>query len=194
MQRKIVVGFDFDGVVAYNPVRLARLPISIVKRHIFGVQNVSFFVPKNPLQRYLWALGHETSIFPAKGASLLRKLTREGVIEAHLVTARFGFLEANLLRFLDKWDLRDSFTSITLNTREEQPHEYKAGIIRAKKFDYFVEDNWDIVSHLVRKTSPTRVHWIYNLLDRKREYPHKYPYLEKSLERIIGLEKIKARL
>jgi len=188
--KKIIVGLDFDGVVAYNPARLARFPISFVKKRILGIQNVSFFVPKTPWQRSLWALGHETSVFPAKGASLLRRLTHEGTIEAHLVTARFGFLEEHLLRFLDRWNLRDAFTTITLNTREEQPHEYKARIVGEKKFDYYVEDNWDIVSYINATKAKTHVHWIYNLFDRGREYGYKYPYLEKSLERIVDPDKI----
>jgi len=189
MKKSIVVGFDFDGVVAYNPARLARLPISYIKRHVFGITNTSFFVPKTPLQRSLWALGHETSMFPAKGASLLRTLTQNGTIEAHLVTARFGFLEHHLLQFLDRWNLRSCFTSITLNTKEEQAHIYKERIVSSQKFDFYVEDNWDIVSFLHKKSVHTSVHWIYNILDRKRAYKDKYPYLERSLDRIAALHK-----
>lgn len=185
MKKKCVVGLDFDGVVAYNPARLARLPISLFKRHVLGITQVSFYVPKTPIMRGLWALAHETSVFPALGTSRLRELAARGVIEAHLVTARFGFLEDHLLQFLDRWNLREVFSSITLNTREEQPHRFKARMIREKKFQYYVEDNWDIVDHLNHGKS-AEIHWIYNILDRRREYPYKYPYLEKSLERIVG--------
>lgn len=190
MKKKIIVGLDFDGVVAYNPARIVRLPISYIKRHVFGIKKVSFFVPKTPLERSLWALGHETSMFPAKGASLLRTLTQNGIIEAHLVTARFGFLENNLLQFLDRWNLHQVFTTITVNTKEEQPHTYKERIVSSKKFDYYVEDNWDIVSHLHTSHCKTQVHWIYNMFDRSRNYEDKYPYLKQSLERIIDLNKI----
>ena len=187
--KKIIVGLDFDGVVAYNPARLARLPIAVIKRYILGIDKVSFFVPKTPLQRSLWALAHESSMFPARGAAMLRKMTREHVIEAHLVTSRFAFLEPNLHRFLTRWNLLDCFTSITLNTREEQAHTYKERIIREKKFDYYVEDNWDIVSHLQRKHLKTEIHWIYNILDRGRRYPRKHPYLEQALAAIINGKK-----
>ncbi len=187
MRKKIIVGLDFDGVVAYNPARLARLPISFIKRHVFGVQTVSFFVPKTNLERSLWALAHESSLFPARGASMLRKLTKERVIEAHLITSRFAFLEPNLRRFLKRWNLLDCFTSITLNAKEEQAHLFKARMLEKNHFDVYVEDNWDIVNHLRERNTRTEVHWIYNLLDRGRMYPYKYPYLEKSLDRIITL-------
>ncbi len=184
--KPVVVGLDFDGVVAYNPARLARLPIAFVKRSVLGMRGVSFFVPKTPLEKSLWALAHETSMFPSRGASLLRELTRSGRIEAHLVTSRFPFLEPNLLAFLNRWQLRDCFASITLNTREEQAHLYKARVIRAKRFRYFVEDNWDIVSYLAQAKLPTRIHWIYNVLDRGRPFPDKHPFLLRSLERILA--------
>ena len=180
----MIVGLDFDGVVAYNPARLARFPISFIKQHIFGVQKVQFFVPKTSIERSLWALGHETSMFPSRGASLLRSLTRSGEIEAHLVTARFGYLEKGLMSFLRRWDLVDCFTTITLNTKEEQPHKFKERMIRQHKFAYYVEDNWDIVSHLASQHLKTEVHWIYNLFDRTKVYEFKYPYLQKSLEHI----------
>lgn len=185
MKKKIIVGLDFDGVVAYNPARLARLPISLVKKHILHTHDVTFFVPKTPLQRSLWALAHESSLFPAKGAAMLRMLTSERIIEAHLVTSRFAFLQPNLEAFLKRWNLLSCFTSITLNTKEEQAHMYKERIIRKLKFDHYVEDNWDIVSHLDASHLKTDIHWIYNILDRNREYALKHPYLEHALTQIV---------
>lgn len=190
MRKKIVVGLDFDGVVAYNPARLARFPISFVKRYVCGIQHVSFFVPKTPFERVVWALGHETSMFPAKGVGLLRTLVSDGIIEAHLVTGRFGYLEPHLLRFLKLWKLTNVFRTITLNVHEEQPHEYKSRVVTKKKFDYYIEDNWDIVHHLHKKKITTEVHWIYNLFDRGRAYEYKYPYLGKSLEHMLALNKL----
>lgn len=185
MKNKIVIGLDFDGVVAYNPARLARFPISYIKQQFFGEKKIHFFVPKTNVEKALWALAHETSMFPAFGASLLRELTKSGAVEAHVVSARFGYLEPGISRFLRFWDLRDCFASVTLNIKEEQPHLFKERIIREKKFAYYVEDNWDIVSHLARQSLNTEVHWIYNLFDRTKPYDTKYPYLQKSLERII---------
>jgi len=197
MAKPIRVGFDFDGVIAYNPARLARLPVSFVKKHILRVRTDRFFVPKNFLERAFWSLAHESSMFPSLGAARLRSLVASGLIEAHVVTSRFGFLEPNLRRFLSFWNLSDVFASVTINHKEEQPHEFKARIIRVKKFAFFVEDNWDIVSHLTSNLplqtgkQSTEIHWIYNLLDRKKKYPYKYPYLAKSLERIVGVSKVK---
>lgn len=179
-QKALRVGFDFDGVIAYNPFRVIRAPVSKVKREIFGVKKLTFWYPKHPWQQLFWKLLHESSVFPARGTTLLRQLVKEKHIEAHLITARYSFLEDNLYQWLDRYHLRDVFTSITLNAQNAQPHVFKETVINKKKLDAFVEDNLDIVSHLHGK-STTKIFWIYNIVDRAHPHPLKFPYLEKAL-------------
>lgn len=182
--KPIKVGIDFDGVLAYNPFRLARSPVTFVKRKFLGVKKTQFYIPKSDPEKFIWTILHESSIFPGKGTHLLKSLVKDQKVEAHLITARFSFLQPGLESWLNRWHLKNVFTSITMNHKDEQPHFYKARIVNEKKLDYFIEDNFDIVSHLAPR-SATRIMWIYNLLDRGREYEHKYPYLEKALEKIV---------
>lgn len=183
-QKPIKIGIDFDGVLAYNPFRLVRSPVTFVKRHILGVKKLEFIVPKTKVQQAVWSLLHESSIFPAMGVPLLEQLVDEGVVEAHLVTARYSFLQNSLYRWLERHKLRKLFASITINKNDEQPHLYKTRVVTQNKFDYFIEDNLDIVTHLSKGAVSTRVLWIYNILDRGFAYPYKFPYLKKALEAI----------
>lgn len=180
----IKVGIDFDGVLAYNPFRLIRAPVTFIKRRFLGVTKTQFYIPQTEPEKFIWTILHESSIFPGKGTHLLKSLVKDKKIEAHLITARFSFLEPGLESWLKRWHLKDIFTTITMNHADEQPHLYKARIVKEKNLDYFVEDNFDIVSHIAPRSS-TRVMWIYNLLDRWRPYEYKYPYLEKALHQII---------
>lgn len=184
MRKVLRVGLDFDGVVAYNPIRIIRPMVAFVKRDLLGMKKLKFFYPKNAFERYLWTFVHESSVFPAKGSSLLRELVKNQEIEAHLITARYSFLDKNLYSWLDRHNLRSLFASITLNKHDNQPHLYKEGVIREKKLDFFIEDNLDIVKYLHGRTK-TKVFWIYNLLDKNYDHPYKYPYLEKALKNII---------
>lgn len=186
MKKKIIVGLDFDGVVAYNPIRILRLPVALAKQYFLGKTTTHFFVPKTPFTKFIWAGIFESSVFPARGSSMLAQLVREKKIEVHLVTARFSFMRDHLYRWLRVWRMGELFTSITTNDRDEQPHVFKARIVAEKKFDIYIEDNWDIVSHLNSKKLSTRVYWIYNILDRGRKYPYKYPYILKALEDIMA--------
>lgn len=184
MSKKIVVGIDFDGVIAYNPFRIIRLPISIFKRKFFKIKKLTFFSPHNEFERFIWTLIHESSIFPAKGVDLLKQLVEENKIEIHLVTARYHFLDKQLVRWLKNNQLYSLFTSINLNTQDEQPHLFKQRIIEKNKFDYYIEDNLDIVKHL-NATTHVKVLWIYNILDRDYSYANKYPNLQQALEKIV---------
>jgi len=100
------------------------------------------------------------------------------------VTARYGYLQKNLFRWLKSHDLERLFSSITINKLDQQPHIYKTNIVLKQKFDYFIEDNLDIVEHMTKHTD-TKVLWIYNLLDKNHPYPFKFPYLKRALEHIV---------
>lgn len=177
------MGLDFDGVVAYNPFRIIRAPIKWFKREVLGINKLSFFVPRNKLERLAWTIVHESSVWPSNGVELLKELVNNENIEAHLVTARFSFLEQNLFEWLKKNKLTKLFKSINLNKKNEQPHIFKERVVSKLHFDYFIEDNLDIVLHLNGK-SKTKIYWIYNVLDRGKNYPFGFPYLKKALEAI----------
>jgi hypothetical protein len=179
--KPISVGIDFDGVLAYNPFRVIRAPITFVKRNVFKNKKTEFYIPQNGIERTVWKVLHESSIFPAQGVGRLQRMVDDGIIEAHLVTARYSFLRDNLFKWLDKHQMKELFTSITINDHDEQPHLYKARVINENHFDYFIEDNLDVVDHLI-KTTNTNVLWIYNILDRRHTYPTKFPYLGRALD------------
>ena len=184
MKRKIKLGLDFDWVVAYNPFRVCRALTAYFKSNILGMKNLRFWYPQKSWQRIFWIILHESSVFPAKGIDLLEDLIKEGRIEAHLVTARYSFLDNHLFDWLERHKVKHLFKTINLNKKNEQPHLFKEKMIKSYDLDYYIEDNLDIVTHLHGKHR-TKIYWIYNLVDRWYPHPFKYPYLEKALEDII---------
>lgn len=182
--KPIKVGFDFDGVVAYNPFRIVRPTVAFIKKQFFGVEKLSFWYPKHSWQQVFWKVVHESSIYPARGVEILKEFVDRGFVEAHLVTARYSFLDDHLNDWLNKYKLTKYFASINLNKNDLQPHIFKEEFMKKYKLDYFVEDNLDIVRYL-DKRSKTKIFWIYNILDRNYPYSYKFPYLEKALKSII---------
>lgn len=183
--RTIRVGIDFDGVIAYNPFRVVRAPVSWYKRHVLQKRGLKFFIPHSRWQKIVWALVHESSYFPSPGQSLLRSAVASGKIEAHLITARYSFLNQNLLTWLKKHHLEDVFSTINVNTGDEQPHIFKERIIKEKKLDYFIEDNLDIVSYLDGRVK-TKVCWIHNFIDKRYEARPGFDYYGLALEWILA--------
>src|SRR3989304_7235575 len=135
MSGKIKVGLDFDGVVAYNPFRVIRAPVSLVKKRLLGFRKLSFYYPRRKWEQIFWKILHESSIFPARGIDLLVDAIKRGTIEAHLITARYSFLDDHLYDWLDKYKIKRLFTSINLNKKDEQPHLFKERIIKQRTLD-----------------------------------------------------------
>lgn len=185
-KKKVVrVGLDFDGVVAYNPFRVGRPLVAFVKKQFFGVKKLRFWYPQKKWQQIFWIILHESSVYPANGVDLLQELVKEEKLEAHLVTARYSFLDDHLYKWLRKHKLDKLFKTINLNKHDEQPHLFKEKLIRKYDLDYFIEDNLDIVKHLNNKNR-TKIFWIYNIFDKFYPYRNKFPYLEKALHKIIN--------
>jgi hypothetical protein len=180
MEQRIKIGIDFDGVLAYNPFRIIRAPITYTKRKIFKAKRLHFYVPKTPIERFVWTLVHESSFLPARGLSLLKDMSKEQKYEFHIVTARFHFLQPGIMRWIIRNNLEGMFTDIHMNKHDKQPHIHKLDKINELQLDYFIEDNWDIVEYLNGKVS-TKVLWIYNITDKNILYTDKFPYLEKAL-------------
>lgn len=184
MKKKIKVGLDFDGVVAYNPFRVMRAPWAYFKSNILGIRKLTFFYPQSTWQQIFWRILHDSSILPAVGIDLLQNIVAKELIEAHLITGRYSFLDDHLHDWLDKYKLKDLFKTINLNKHDEQPHLFKEKMIRKHNLDFYIEDNLDIVTYLHGKHR-TQIYWIYNIIDRHHPHPFKYPYLKKALEDII---------
>jgi hypothetical protein len=177
------VGVDFDGVVAYNPLRLARSTIKYFKKEVLGVHKLTFFRPKNNFEKLLWIVLHESSVLPADGIELLKKMSKNRNMEFFLITGRYGVLKNSLMKWLKRHQLTEVFKSIYVNENEEQPHLFKKRILEELQIDCYIEDNLDIVEFLT-KNSKCDIFWVYNLMDRHVEYLQKVPSLRHALERI----------
>lgn len=182
----IRIGLDFDGVVAYNPLRIIRAPITFIKRHILKKHRTEFYIPTSPLMKFLFWLPHQWSFFPGKGMGYLKQLVQEGRVEAYIVSGRYGYLDAQIPTWLQQRGLQNVFTAIYANEHNEQPHLFKERMLNKLHLDYFIEDNLDIVEYLVTKTK-TKIYWIYNIFDKKHVFVHKYPSPKDAL---LGIKSV----
>lgn len=183
-QKPLKVGFDMDGVLLYNPARIVRPLISLVKRkmNLIDRDELEFFVPKPGLQQTMWDFVHKSSCFIAPGFNEIMKLRDEGLIEPYLITARFAHLEKDFNRWMKKMNADTVFVEHIMNYQDEQPHLFKEKMIKKLKLDCFIEDNLDIVGHLDKVCSETKIYWITNILDKGYEYPSKFLSLKSSIE------------
>lgn len=199
MTKKILkVGLDLDGVILYNPARLARPLISLFKKLVLHKKKVSFYLPKTDIEKTFWRWFHKSSIFVAPGFDRIKEMAKKREIEAYIITARYDFLKDDFERWLDKIQAKKYFKGCYYNKKNEQPNLFKERLINKLDLDIYIEDNWDIVKYLNSKIkNPSyakeategkpkcKVFWIYNLFDRGINYPYKFPRLKKALTKLI---------
>lgn len=193
MKRKLRVGFDFDGVVAYNPLRFVRLPVSILGQLFSGKPDkVVTYCPRTRIEELIWILIHESSFFPSIGFDKLKDVLNKEEIDCYLLTSRYACLEGSFFRWLKKHGIDKLFKGYFLNKKNEKPHIFKERLIKQLDLDYYIDDNYGIVEYLVEKGMDkktgfkTQIHWIYNILERNNPYKNKHPNLKKFLEIITS--------
>ena len=177
------IGFDLDGVVLYNPARIVRRPITMFKHFFIPKQEKRFYVPQSKIERAFWHVLHWSSFMVSPGFHIIHSLTRKGLIEPYIITARYGFLRKDFEYWAKKLNFQVHFKGHFMNDKNEQPHEFKERMIKKLNLDMFVEDNLNIVDHL-NKTTDIEVLWIYNIFDTFVPYKHKYPTLKRALNYI----------
>ncbi len=176
------IGFDLDGVLLYNPARIARPLVTSAKRALFRKKEAKFFIPTTPAQQFIWRVFHYSSLFVDPGVDEVKKLVDQGKIEAYVISGRYGFLATDFEKWMRKINTNSHFLETLHNIKNQQPYLFKKGEIDKLKLDVFIEDNWDVVQKL--QGGKTKIFWLYNILDRALEYKYKFPTLKKALNYI----------
>lgn len=171
MGKPMKVGLDLDGVILYNPARIVRPIIKSIKHIILPQREHTFYIPNKPWEQQFWRLLHHSSLFVAPGFQEFKDLSKNGLIELYIITARFSFLKKDFVQWMQSIDAKGHNITYFHNVKNEQPHLYKEQKIKELGLDFFVEDNWDIVSHLNKTLPNTNVIWMRNILDRYIAYP-----------------------
>lgn len=181
--RKIRVGFDLDGVLFFNPLRIVRAPIEFAKKHLLHKDPSHFYVPQTLPEQILWRAVHMSSLMPAIGWQRIRKLKEKGLIEPYLITARFKCLQNDFKRCIKTLEADSYFTGCYQNLDNEQPHLFKEKMVKQLGIEYYVEDNWNIVNHLSKNTD-AKVLWITNAFDSAIQYEPRFPNLADAISKL----------
>lgn len=191
MKKVLKVGFDLDGVILYNPVRifrpLAKKFLKPIKASFLHQNKDSFYFPNSLFERWLWKILHKTSFRINNGFDDIKKLSRNKKIKMYLITGRYSFLKEDYFDWLKKIDAKKIFTRCYYNNTDQQPNEFKENIIKKLKLDIYVEDNWDIIEKLNHHTK-AKIFWLTNILDRNIPYQFKFFSLRevcRSLKKLV---------
>ncbi len=185
MTKPLKIGFDLDGVLLYNPARMFR-PITIFAKKLLGRKSSNkthFYYPHSPIEKLLWRVVHWSSLYIAPGFDDIIRLSEAGLIEPYIITSRYDCLKGDFESWLKRMNAQKYFKGTFHNKNNVQPHVFKEQVVNNLNLHYFVEDNFDIVSHLT-KTTTAKTIWITNPFDTHIVYEPKFMTLKKAMDHI----------
>ena len=188
MRKKLKVGFDLDGVILYNPIRIFRplaSSLKFIKPFLFHEKADTFYFPNSQAEKLFWKLLHKTSFRVASGVSDIKILAEKGVIEPYIITARYSFLKDDFHYWINQLNNRPYFRYYHYNKDDMQPNAFKEKMIKELKLDVFVEDNWGVIQRLNSTVPKTKIFWVSNPLDWHIPYPYKFSGLKETV-RYLG--------
>ena len=190
MIKTLKVGFDMDGVILYNPLRvfrgLAKKLLKPIKSSLLHKDKSLFYFPKSSFEKYLWTLIHKSSFKVNRGFLDLKEISKNKKIKLYLITGRYGFLENDYNRWLKKIKAKRIFTQCYINKKNLQPNQFKENMIKKLKLDIYVEDNLDIIEKLNHHTKAS-ILWITNAVDKNIPYHFKYYSLKEVCQYLSTL-------
>ncbi len=65
-KKPLKVGFDLDGVLLYNPARIVRMPITVLKHMFTKKKKLHFRIPQSSFEKTMWRIFHWSSLFVPK--------------------------------------------------------------------------------------------------------------------------------
>ncbi len=180
MPNKILkVGFDLDGVILYNPIRIFRPIVASIKPILFGKKKSdSFYFPDSQLEQHLWRLLHLTSFTPAPGLKEIKRLLTQNKMQAYIITSRYSFLKDEFDMWIKKIHAKKYFAGCFYNKTNMQPNSFKKHMILKLGLDVFVEDNWGVIKKLNGDLKDTKIFWISNIFDKRINYGYKFGNLK----------------
>lgn len=157
------IGFDFDRVlVNYPPFVPAWLIDWLYRRH--DKKELTYRIPRSKGEQLLRKVSHFHLFRPKIQDNIEFVCHFPHNPHAHnlyLISSRYKFLENITHKLLRRYGLKDTFCSVNLNTKNEQPHFFKEKAIKRLKINLYIDDDLDLLKYLHKTCPQTKFIW-YN--------------------------------
>lgn len=154
----IRLGLDLDGVLAEHPLGGVFFYVRQIKEKILKKVEKRYYYPDTFLEQKAWIVINSIRRPNKRGIGLLRKLVEEERVEVYCITSRFKFLENLTQRWLKFYRLYDS-VKLFVNKDDLYPNEFKAKVINDLGIEVFVDDDFEAISFLRKKTK-AKLFWL----------------------------------
>lgn len=153
------IGFDLDKVfVDYPPFVPDRLIDKLYKKKANGI--LLYRIPTRP-EQFVRQLSHYPLLRPPiqKNVAFLKSISKKNN-QLYLISSRFGFLEKQTKRLVERLGLSDVFDGMYFNFENKQPHLFKNDILKKLQLDMYVDDDYHLLKYVAKDNKKTKFFWL----------------------------------
>lgn len=157
--QKDVIGFDLDGIFIGRPPLVPKTLIEWFYRD-HQRNKLSYRIPTFAEQK-IRQLSHLPFVRPpiSQNCNLIKRLAKKDVYDFYLISGRFGFLKNLTYAWLKKHSMLNVFSKIYLNTRSEQPHQFKEKMLKKISLSKYIDDDLDSLEYLAARLPNINFYW-----------------------------------
>lgn len=173
------IGFDLDKVFINTPPLIPDIIID----HLYKKKTsnkLQYRIPNKPEQLLRRATHMPPFRPPIKENIAALELLHTKENKLYLISSRFSFLESSTTAVIKKYSFSQIFTKMYFNYANEQPHVFKAKIIKSLALDKYVDDDFQLLTYVAKQNPKTLFFW-YN----------KHHTLKKITDNIYAISSIK---
>lgn len=153
------IGFDLDKIfVDYPPFIPDKIIDKLYKKKVNGV--LLYRIPRKP-EQFVRKLSHLPIFRPKiqKNIDFLKDISRDKH-KLYLISSRFGFLENETLRLMQKLGFDKVFSGLYFNFQNLQPHIFKNDLMKKLKIDMYVDDDLPLLEYIAKNNKNTKFFWL----------------------------------
>lgn len=155
----MLIGFDLDKIFIDTPPLVPNAVINkFYKKKDNGV--LLYRIPSYP-EQLLRRVTHLPFLRPPieKNLSFLRKIPKKGN-KLYLISSRYKFLQGPTNTLVKTYGLDKIFDGLYFNFENEQPHEFKNGILKKLKLDMYIDDDLSLLKYVAKDNPKTKFFWL----------------------------------
>lgn len=160
------VGFDLDKIFINFP---PLVPSKIIELLYKGRANheIKYRIPSKTEQIIRHLSHHPFLRSPIiENINYVKNLSKKSKNKYYLISSRFGFLKKRTENLVKHYGLGEIFNGMYFNYSNNQPHEFKNGVIRKLNLGMYVDDDLQLLRYLIDNNPKTKFFWLNNKINK----------------------------
>lgn len=162
------IGFDLDNIFVNTPPFLPSKVIELLYRKHITKTQLEYRIPGR-IETYVRILSHVPILRPPirNNIKKLKEARKKNNDAFYLISGRFNFLKEKTDQILSLYDIKDMFKEVRINSRNEQPHNFKNRVIKKMKIARYIDDDLPLLQFISKHNDQCIFYWLNKHSNKK---------------------------